>query len=129
MKSAFKLLFAALLVAWAISRPTPARAQSSGHWVCNSAPMSGCVQNINTTISQCIANCPTQGQEEQYTYNFTECQGATCPPGTKGPCISCSTSPVTATYPSSGVTCTQDCQAQEVSMMNSCLDSNCTWVN
>lgn len=54
MKPMFKLLFALLLVGWALS--VPKRARASGYTYCDSA-VNACINNCTSNLGQCTYDC------------------------------------------------------------------------
>jgi hypothetical protein len=118
-----KMLFVALLIGWALGRPSPASGQSQ-YYNCNSAGMGSCMQSAQQWMVGCINGCPHQGSPEEYCYSFPNCycQQLNCSNNIE----ICITEGICADYPSSGQNCVQTCTNQMDNLVNQCYANNCS---
>lgn len=118
MKPILKLLFVALLIGWALSRPAPVVAQSGGYWASCDSGMSACTTAATQWMSNCVNNdCPHQGSSGQWCFNMAILQG-----GEWNEFPVCSDSP--------GYNCIQTyCVPPMNQMESNCLQTHCTWVS
>lgn len=114
MKPILKLLFVALLISWAFSRPPAVSAQGQ-NYTCSEPGMYNCTLSASEWMGQCIAECPKQGSDEEFDYNYLVCNGGVCD--------------MFEEYyyaPMSGANCYDECDNVMGGLINGCLSSNCT---
>jgi hypothetical protein len=112
-----KALFVAVLVVLALSRPSPARAQGQCY-TCESGPMGSCEQSAQQWMVGCVNGCPHQGDPTQVCYSALQCTGS-------GSTLDCEYTQDCTDYPSSGVSCVQQCIDEMDVLTNNCVESYC----
>ncbi len=117
-KSILKVLFVALLVVWALSPPPSVKAQGQCY-TCESGPMGACELSAQQWMVGCVNNdCPHQGDPTQVCYSALQCTGS-------GGTLDCGLVQVCADFPSSAVSCVNQCIDEMDVLTNGCLESYC----